>query len=133
MTPEEARPELVRLLIERADEALDTARRERMLSPAAAINRAYYAAFYAASAVMAAEGRHFVKHTGLRAALHRHLVKPGRLPTDLGREFDALLEARQIADYTATVEQTTEKADVCIAGAERLVAALVALLPPGVR
>jgi predicted nucleotidyltransferase len=60
-----------------ADEALASARAEvdaqRWRS---AINRAYYAAFYAASAVLLSRGRHFVKHAGLQTALHRDLVHP---------------------------------------------------------
>ena len=42
-----------------------------------AINRAYYAAFYAASAVLLSQGRHFVKHAGVQNALHRDLVHTG--------------------------------------------------------
>lgn len=129
MTEAEARDELVRSLRERVAEAVATARNDRLLSPSAAISRAYYAAFYAASAVMAAEGRHFVRHAGLRASLHRDLVKPGRLSVECGRLFDELSKARQTADYLATVHQTTEEADAAIAAAEKVSDALISLLP----
>ncbi len=42
-----------------------------------AINRAYYALFYAVSALLLEEGRRFSKHSGVRAAFNRDLVKPG--------------------------------------------------------
>lgn len=129
MTEGEARDELVRSLRERAAEALDTARNDRLLSPSAAISRAFYAAFYAASAVLAADDRHFVRHAGLRAALHRDLVKPGRLSIECGKLFDGLFKARQTADYLAMIRQSTEDADTAIAAAETVVAALLALLP----
>lgn len=131
MTPDEARRTLVASLLENSKEATETARRERMLSPAAAINRAYFAVFYAASAVFVAEGRHFVKHAGLRSAVHRDLVKTGRLSPEVGREYDQLMEARHAADYAAAVKQTTERADAAIASAERLVEAMRRLLPVG--
>ena len=43
-----------------------------------AINRAYYAAFYAVSAVLLGRGRHFVKHAGvLHRPTSRDLIHPG--------------------------------------------------------
>jgi uncharacterized protein (UPF0332 family) len=43
-----------------------------------AASRAYYAAFHAASALFALEGRTFTKHSALEAAVHRDLVKAER-------------------------------------------------------
>jgi hypothetical protein len=75
-----------------AVEALKAAEHDAMMFPSAAVNRAYYACFYAASAVLQSEGRHFVKHTGVRAAVHAELVKPGRLPREIGETYDLLLK-----------------------------------------
>ena len=52
-----------------------------------AASRAYYAAFHAVSALFALEGRIFAKHSAIEAAVHRDLVKTGRWPSALGREF----------------------------------------------
>lgn len=132
MTPDEARAELVRLLVENSRDAMGTSERERLLSPAASVSRAYYAAFYAASAVMEGEGRHFVKHSGLLAAVHKELVRTGRVEVEIGRLYGKLFEARNTADYAATVLKTTADADAAIAAAKRVIAAFVALLPPGI-
>ena len=43
--------------------------------------------------------RKFVKHSGVRAAVHRDLVKPGLLEIASGQAYDRLFEARQAADY----------------------------------
>ena len=86
-----------------ADEALASARADidagRRRS---AINRAYYAAFYAVSAVLLSQGRHFVKHTGVQTALHRDLIHTGLLAVEHGKAYDELFEIRLIADYTVT-------------------------------
>ena len=72
MNEEEALAQTVRYLIHNAEEALDSAEGERKAGRSRfAMNRIYYACFYAASAELLVEGRHFVKHAGLRAALHR--------------------------------------------------------------
>ena len=67
-----------------------------------AINRAYYAAFYAVSAVLLGRNRHFVKHAGVHTALHRDLVHTGLLAAKHGKAYDELFEIRLIADYTVT-------------------------------
>ncbi|MBN2562960.1 MAG: HEPN domain-containing protein [Phycisphaerae bacterium] len=85
MTEEEARRDVVRYWLGQARDALASAHSEAAAARLNfAVNRAYYACFYAASAVLLSEGRKFVKHSGVRAALHRHLVKTGRIEPDLG-------------------------------------------------
>jgi uncharacterized protein (UPF0332 family) len=42
--------------------------------------RAYYAAFYAASALLLAERKVFRTHRGIMALIHRDYVRTGRLP-----------------------------------------------------
>ena len=64
-------------LWDRAKVALKVSRHCLSVSPDAAASRAYYAAFYAVSALLALGGRTFKKHSALEAAVHRDLVKPG--------------------------------------------------------
>lgn len=61
-------------------------------------------AFCMASAVLLSEGRHFVKHAGVRSALHKELVNTGRLATTWGTFYDEMFRARQSADYGMFVE-----------------------------
>ena len=120
--------EVVSYWFDRAEAALASARSESLADrPDFAVNRAYFAAFYAASAVLLARGRRFVKHTGVRAAVHRDLVKTGSLAPELGRVFDRLFESRHRADYldlvrfeTEEVEQLIEEASVFVAELKRL-------------
>lgn len=64
-----------------------------------AASRAYYAAFHAFSALFANEGLTFVKHSQLEAAVHRDLVRIGRLDAAIGKAFSTLREYRARGDY----------------------------------
>lgn len=130
MTSEEARREAVQRWIEMAEDALEVAQREKTLGPAAACNRAYFACFYAASAVLLNEGHKFVKHTGVRSALHKHLVRTGRVSQDIGKKYDTLMKARIVADYQAIVRCSVEDAAEAVQTAELVLAELQRLLPP---
>ncbi len=52
-----------------------------------AVSRAYYAAVHAVTSLFALEGRTFTRHSAVEAAVHRDLVKAGKWPSDLGRDF----------------------------------------------
>lgn len=83
-----------------------------------AANRAYYVAFYAASALLLWHGKRFVKHAGLRSAVHRDLVKRGLLTVEWGKALDRLFESRQRADYLELAEVDAEEAAAMVAQAE---------------
>lgn len=97
-----------------------------------AVNRAYCACFYVASAVLLSEGRTFVKHTGVRAALHQHLVKSGRIDPELGRSYDLLFQRRGEADYAELVTFDEARVAELIRKAEDFVAAMDRFLSPEV-
>ncbi len=79
-----------------------------------ACNRAYYAMFDAARAALIQSGAPVVPevantHGGLISAFSLHLVKTGRVPTELGKALNRVAEIRLIADYTGD-EVSTERA-----------------------
>ena len=130
MTRVEATEKAARYWLERARECLTSADDEARAGRLAfAVNRCYYAAFYAASAVLLVRGRRFVKHSGLRAAVHRDLVKPRLLSEDWGRFYDRLFHDRQQGDYIefvtfepSEVRDTVEKTSDLVRALEALVA-----------
>ena len=63
------------------------------------VNRLYYACFYAASALLLLKNFSTSKHSHLRSLLHKEFVKPGIIPTKLGKHFDILFDNRQEGDY----------------------------------
>lgn len=90
-------------LMQKADRALASA---RLLLDAGdtdgACNRAYYAMFDAARAALASEDAPEITrtHNGLIAAFGLQLVKPQRVPKELGRMLNRAEEVRLLADYT---------------------------------
>jgi uncharacterized protein (UPF0332 family) len=88
-----------------ATQSLSAARRELAAGDyALAVNRAYYALFYAASTLLLEEGRKFTKHSGVRAAFNREIIKPGRFPKHHGELYNRLFRDRQKGDYIAFAE-----------------------------
>lgn len=104
MINEEKRSEVVRYWLEKADESMASARREfEAGSLAFAMNRLYYSAFYAVSALLMARHLSFKKHSGVRAAFHKHFIKTGILERKWGRLYDQLFEDRQEGDYVVFI------------------------------
>ena len=102
MTPETVT--LIRYRMARAGEALAEA--TLLLAHdhvATTVNRLYYAAFCAVSALLLTEGYSSPKHSGIRALFDQHWIAPGRLPKDLGRFYRRLFDARQKGDYADLV------------------------------
>lgn len=122
MTHDEARIEIIDYWLKKADEALESARSESFAGRLGfAVNRAYYACFYAASAVLLQMGKKFVKHSGLRAAIHQDLVKTGRLDIKLGKIFDRIFENRQSADYVELWQFEADQVETIIKDASEFV------------
>ena len=94
-----------------------------------AASRAYYAAFYAASAVLLSEGKSFSKHTALLGHIHKDYVKPDRLPAEIGRIISSLYDLRNVADYGGPAHVDTLEAEKAIADAGLFLRAVRPLLP----
>jgi len=111
----------------RAAEALLTARHDLAVSPDAAASRAYYAAFNAASALFALEGRSFTKHSAVEAAVHRDLVKAGRWAEELGKNYSFLAELRETGDYGGGQHVSRHEAEDAVEQAGRILDAVRAV------
>jgi uncharacterized protein (UPF0332 family) len=69
-----------------------------------AINRAYYAIFYAASALLLTRGISRSKHSGVIAAFRQAFVKPGLIEVEYSDLYGDALDARVGSDYDVTFE-----------------------------
>lgn len=104
MITQEKRSAVVGYWFEKAEESLTSARREfEADSLSFAMNRLYYAAFYAVSALLMAHKQSFRKHSGVRAAFHKQFIKTGLLEKKWGRLYDQLFEDRQEGDYVVFI------------------------------
>lgn len=115
--------------LERAEESLRAAKE---LATAGfydiAASRAYYAAFYAATAALLEEGLELSKHSGVVASVHQRLVNTGRLDKEHGRQLNWLFELRNVGDYGVTIHVSPEDAEQAIQAAEGFLAAIKGLM-----
>lgn len=116
----------------RASQALITAGHLCSSDPNAAASRAYYAAFYAVSCLLAEkELDHFTKHKAVEVFVHRDLVKTGLVDEEVGRAYSGLFLQRQVADYGGDEDISTEGARNAVAHAGLVVHAIARLLGLG--
>ncbi len=115
---------VVAVLWERAQESLQVARSVYEASPDTAASRAYYAAFYALSALFQLEGRRFRKHTGIEAAVHRDLVKTGRWSAEMGEKYTKLRVYRNLGDYGELIRVTPVQAQAALEASAEILEAV---------
>jgi uncharacterized protein (UPF0332 family) len=89
-----------------------------------ALNRAYYAVFHLAAAVLADLDVMRRRHSGVESAFHEYLIKPGFIEPEYGRFYREARQWREDADYHFGVEFTVEKTHQVLEQAERTVARL---------
>lgn len=111
--------------LEKAHEALGTARLNSDNGhQTAAVNRAYYAAFYAACAALYRSGEAPRSHKGVRTRFYELYVRSGRLDQPTAAILSVAEEARRNADYDAfSVFDRAAVLDL-VADVERFVAAV---------
>lgn len=115
--------------MEKSNDALASAESELAASRFTfAMNRAYYACFYAASAILLKSRRRFSKHSGVRAALHQHLVKTGHMKVEFGKIYDRLFENRQEGDYLELIQFEKDQVQHAIQDAKKFVSEVQKLL-----
>ena len=64
-----------------------------------AVNRLYYACYYAVSALLIQNQVETASHAGVRQKFGQLFVLPGLVSRDLGRHFSELFEKRHKGDY----------------------------------
>lgn len=97
---EDSKKALVTYRIQRAYETLKEAevmKREAFYN--AAINRLYYACYYAAIALLLKYDVQAQTHNGVKTMLGLHFVSTGKLPLKVGKTFGTLFEKRHSGDY----------------------------------
>lgn len=93
-----------------------------------AASRAYYAAFYAATAVLLHEGLELSKHSAVIASIHQRFVKTGKLDQEQGKTLNWLFELRSVGDYGGTAHVSRQEVEQAIEAAETFSEAIKPLL-----
>lgn len=80
-----------------------------------AVNRSYYAVFYAIKSVLALEGKDFKRHKDVVAYFNQTYVASGIISREIGRKIGRLQQKREKSDYDdfylASKEETAEQID----------------------
>jgi uncharacterized protein (UPF0332 family) len=115
----------VALYIENANESLSVARLNFDNDfYAAAINRAYYAIFYAANALLATKKLARSKHSGVLSAFRQHFIKTGLLASELSEIYGQVMEDRHEGDYEIIAATSKDDAEIDIQQARQFVDAV---------
>ena len=119
----------VRDLWERAIKSLSAAKQlSKGGFPDDAASRAYYAAFYAASALLLRDDKSFSKHSAVIAHIHKDYVKEGRLPARAGELIALLFDVRLVGDYGSPKHVERAQAQAAITDACTFIQAVRPLL-----
>jgi uncharacterized protein (UPF0332 family) len=97
------------------------------------LNRLYYAAFYAARALLATRDLDSARHSGVIALFQQHFVKTGVVPATIAKALPQSFETRQTSDYADVADLEEDavrelRAEVVafVAACERAVQQLIA-------
>ena len=117
------KPALIRLRLENAGETLEAAHMlyEHMGSPKSIVNRAYYAMFYAALALLVTTDSHSSKHSGVIALFDKEFVRSNVVSKELGKMLHEAFESRQEGDYKDYSEIDRKKAAEILESADEFV------------
>jgi uncharacterized protein (UPF0332 family) len=79
-----------------------------------AVNRAYYAVFYAANALLATQGISRSRHSGVIATFRQRFVKSGLIETEYGDIYGRIMDDRHVSDYDieASIDPDRAQADL---------------------
>ena len=86
-----------------------------------AVNRMYYACYYAASALLITNGIVTKTHDGVLQMLSLHFIKTGILPVEYGKIYRNLFDKRSSGDYEDFFYHTKESAEALFPDAKSFV------------
>ena len=121
MTDEQRRD----IVIYRMDNALNTLNevKEHISSGFynTAVNRMYYACFYAVSALLVAHQIEVKSHDGTRQKFGQHFVLTGIVPKEMGKFYRVIFEKRSAGDYEDFITYNLSMVEMLYPEAEQFV------------
>ena len=125
------RDAVVKYRLERANKTLTEAisNIENCCWPAA-VNRLYYACFYAACALLIKNGYTTRTHRGVFSLLGEHYVSVGLISKDQNKFYRRILELRQTGDYDDFIEFTGNEILPLVEPAEHFIETIENLINP---
>jgi uncharacterized protein (UPF0332 family) len=109
MNKEQADEVLMKLWLEKADDAFESAKLELAENHLSfSVNRLYYCCFYVVTSLLLKDGKQFAKHSAVMSEFNRNYIKTGRVDIKWSKFYQKLFDDRQEGDYipTATFEHS---------------------------
>lgn len=124
--------DLIQYRLESAREMLRDAQllKENGGSPVSIVNRAYYAIFYAALALLVTVDVEPRKHAGVLARFDELFVRPGSISKEMSKIIHHAFDMRQAGDYQKSKVITEDQAVEVLKSAEDFVKAIEEKLLP---
>lgn len=102
--------ELIKLWLEKADDALDSAKLELDQNHVSfAVNRLYYACFYAVTSLLLQDEKQFTRHSAVKSEFIKTYIKSGKIDVKWNRFYQKLFDDRQEGDYIPTASFDKEE------------------------
>ena len=126
---DEQRRDIVRYRMENAQKMLSEVESHRENGfYNTAVNRMYYACYYATVALLTKHHISTNTHAGVKTMLGMHFVSKGLITKESGRAFTNLFDSRQRGDYDEFVYSTLEEVDELYPKAQRFIEEIDELL-----
>lgn len=93
-----------------------------------AINRLYYSAYYAISALLVKGEIPTKTHSGVKSQFFKYFVKTGKIEIDLAKTYSDLFDWRQKGDYGDFFDFSEEEVDIMIEPTKKLIHNVKALI-----
>ncbi|OFX58055.1 MAG: hypothetical protein A2046_15605 [Bacteroidetes bacterium GWA2_30_7] len=93
-----------------------------------AVNRLYYACFYAVSALLLKNNISAKTHAGARLMLGMHFIKTGIISKEFGKFYSDLFDLRQTGDYEDFKDNKKEDVIDLIEPAKKLISEIEKLI-----
>lgn len=93
-----------------------------------AVNRLYYACYYAVIALLAKNEINVQTHTGVRQMFGLHFVKSGKITKESGKFFSDIFDKRQTGDYDDFIDYSKEEVLDLVGPAKNLIIEIEGIL-----
>ncbi|MEO6837948.1 MAG: HEPN domain-containing protein [Ginsengibacter sp.] len=93
-----------------------------------AVNRLYYACYYAVIALLIDCKIETLTHAGARQMFGLHFIKTGIIEKDLGKFYSRLFDLRQTGDYDDFIDFSKDQVLDLLQPAERLITVIESIL-----
>ena len=115
MNESEAQKTLIGLWLKKAEESLASAELELNAGHANfAVNRLYYACFYAVTALLLQDGKQFARHSAVKSEFIRTYIKSGRVDVKWNKFYQKLFDDRHEGDYIPTATFEAQDVSTCL-------------------